>query len=229
MNLQLSNSINETKLQEFMNKAVNDIAASSTAMLVILGERLGLYKAMAEENKYLSVQELATKTGTNPRLVKEWLANQVASGYIEYNPSTEKYLLPPEHALALSNSSSPVYIQGAFKAIKSYFKDEEEFIKMFKNEKTFSWMEHHPCMAEGWGEFFKAGYIGNLLNVWIPSIDNGKILQRLNDGINVADIGCGYGFSTIFMAKAFPKSSFIGFDFDKTSIEKANNLAKQEN
>ena len=229
MNQEPSSSINKTKLQEFINKAVNDIAASSTAMLVILGERLGLYKAMAQENKYLSVQELATTTGTNARLVKEWLANQVASGYIEYNPSTEKYFLPPEHALALSNSNSPVYIQGAFKAIKSYFKDEEEFVKMFKNEKTFSWMEHHPCMAEGWAEFFKSGYIGSLLDVWIPSIDNGKILQRLKDGINVADVGCGFGFSTVFMAKAFPNSNFIGFDFDKTSVEKANNLAKQEN
>ena len=101
---------------------------------------------------------------------------------------------------------------------------------MFKNERTFTWMDHHPCMADGWAEFFKAGYIGNLLNLWVPSIENGKIQEKLNQGgIKVADVGCGYGISTILMAKAFPNSEFIGFDFHKESIEKANNLAKQEN
>lgn len=230
MNQKLNDNINESKIQEFMNKAIQDIAGSSTAMLVILGERLGLYKAMTEENKYITFQELAKKTGTNERLVKEWLGNQVTSGYIEYDPSTMKYFLPPEHALALSDSNSPIYIQGAFKAIKSYFKDEEEFIKMFKNERTFSWLDHHPCMADGFAEFFKAGYIGNLLNIWIPSLENGKIQEKLKQGgIKVADVGCGYGISTILMAKAFPNSEFIGFDFHKESIEKANNLAKQEN
>ncbi|HVP82822.1 MAG TPA: methyltransferase domain-containing protein [Nitrososphaeraceae archaeon] len=229
MNQKLNDNINESKIQEFMNKAIQDIAGSSTAMLVILGERLGLYKAMTEENKYITFQELAKKTGTNERLVKEWLGNQVTSGYIEYDPSTMKYFLPPEHALALSDSNSPIYIQGAFKAIKSYFKDEEEFIKMFKNERTFSWLDHHPCMADGFAEFFKAGYIGNLLNIWIPSLENGKIQEKLKQGgIKVADVGCGYGISTILMAKAFPNSEFIGFDFHKESIEKANNLAKQE-
>ena len=230
MNQQSQNNINENKVQEFMNKAIQDIAASSTAMLVILGERLGLYKAMADENKYITFQELAKKTGTNERLVKEWLGNQVSSGYIEYDLSTEKYFLPPEHALALSDSNSPIYIHGAFKIVKSYFKDEEEFIKMFKNERTFSWMNHHSCMAEGAAEFFKSGYIGNLLNIWIPSIENGKIYEKLKQGrIKVADIGCGYGITTVLMAKAFPKSEFTGFDFHKESIEKANNLAKQEN
>ncbi|HET7642778.1 MAG TPA: class I SAM-dependent methyltransferase [Nitrososphaeraceae archaeon] len=230
MNQQSQNKFNENKIQEFMNKAVQDIAGSSTAILVILGERLGLYKAMADENKYISFQELAQKTGTNERIVKEWLGNQVTSGYIEYDHSTEKYFLPPEHALALSDPNSPIYLQGAFKAIKSYFKDEEEFIKMFRNERTFSWFDHHPCMADGFAEFFKAGYIGNLLNLWIPAIDNGKLNERLKQGgMKVADIGCGYGISTILMAKAFPNSNFIGFDFHKESIEKANNLARQEN
>lgn len=100
---------------------------------------------------------------------------------------------------------------------------------MFKNERTFSWFDHHNCMVEGFAEFFKAGYLGNLLTSWIPSIDNGKIQEKLKNGIDVADVGCGYGISTMLMAKAFPQSNFIGFDFHKESIEKANNLAKKEN
>ena len=121
LNQQLKNNFNESKIQEFMNKAIQDIAGSSTAMLVILGERLGLYKAMADENKYITFEELAKKTGTNERLVKEWLGNQVSSGYIEYDPSSRKYRMPPEHALALADEDSPLYLQGIFKAIKSYF------------------------------------------------------------------------------------------------------------
>src|SRR5215211_8807806 len=143
------NEIDQNKIQQFMNKAVGDIAGGSTAMLVIIGERLGLYKAMSQANSPISVKELADKTGTVERLVGEWLANQVASGYIEYDPSSRKYKLSLEHALALADENSPIYIQGIFKAIKSYFKDEEEFIKMFKNERTFSWFDHHTCMADG--------------------------------------------------------------------------------
>ena len=130
-----------------------------------------------EANSPISVKELADKTGTVERLVSEWLANQVASGYIEYDPSSRKYRLPPEHALALADENSPVYLQGIFKAIKSYFKDEEEFLKMFRGERTLSWMDHNPFMAEGFAEFFKSGYIGNLINSWIPAVDNGNILD----------------------------------------------------
>jgi hypothetical protein len=171
------NAIDQNKIQQFINKAVGDIAGSSTAMLVIIGERLGLYRAMAQANSPISVKELADKTGTVERLVREWLANQVASGYIEYDPSSKKYKLPPEHALALADENSPIYLQGIFKAIKSYFKDEEEFLKMFRGERTLSWMDHNPFMAEGFAEFFKSGYIGNLINSWIPAVDNGNILD----------------------------------------------------
>jgi SAM-dependent methyltransferase len=223
------NAMDQNKIQQFMNKAVADIAGSSTAMLVIIGERLGLYRAMAKENSPISVKELADKTGTVERLVGEWLANQVASGYIKYDPSSRKYRLPPEHALALANENSPIYLQGIFKAIKSYFKDEEEFLKMFRGERTLSWMDHNPFMAEGFAEFFKSGYIGNLINSWIPALDNGKVLEKLKKGAKVADIGCGFGITTLMMAKAYPNSTFVGFDFHKESIEKANASAKKEN
>src|SRR5919109_1681239 len=222
------NAIDQNKIQQFMNKAIGDIAGSSTAMLIIIGERLGLYRAMAKANGPVSVKELANKTGTVERLVSEWLANQVASGYIEYDPSSRKYRLPPEHALALADENSPVYLQGIFKAIKSYFKDEEEFLKMFRGERTLSWMDHNPFMAEGFAEFFKSGYVGNLINSWIPTIDNGNVLEKLKKGGKVADVGCGFGITTTMMAKTYPNSSFIGFDFHKESIEKARESAKKE-
>ena len=223
------NAIDQNKIQQFMNKAVGDIAGSSTAMLVIIGERLGLYKAMSQANSPISVKELADKTGTVERLVSEWLANQVASGYIEYDPSSRKYRLPPEHALALADEDSPLYLQGIFKAIKSYFKDEEEFLKMFRGERTFSWMDHNPFMAEGFAEFFKSGYIGNLINSWIPAVDKGRVLEKLKKGAKVADVGCGFGITTLMMAKTYPNSTFTGFDFHKESIEKAKESAKKEN
>jgi len=134
---QTQNIIDQNKIQQFMNKAVGDIAGSSTAMLVIIGHRLGMYRVLPQANTPLSVKELADKTGTVERLVKEWLANQVASGYIEYDPSSRKYRLPPEHALALADENSPIYLQGIFKAIKSYFRDEDEFLKMFRGERLF--------------------------------------------------------------------------------------------
>jgi SAM-dependent methyltransferase len=223
------NAIDQNKIQQFMNKAVGDIAGSSTAMLVIIGERLGLYRAMAQANSPISVKELADKTGTVERLVGEWLANQVASGYIVYDPSSRKYRLPPEHALALADQNSPVYLQGIFKAIKSYFKDEEEFLKMFRGERSLSWMDHNPFMAEGFAEFFKSGYIGNLINSWIPAVDNGNVLEKLKKGAKVADVGCGFGTTTLMMAKTYPNSTFTGFDFHKESIEKAKESANKEN
>jgi 2-polyprenyl-3-methyl-5-hydroxy-6-metoxy-1,4-benzoquinol methylase len=229
MTEQVKQNVNQNKIQEFMNKAIGDIASSSSTMLIILGERLGLYKSMAQANGPISAEELANKTGTVERLVREWLANQAASGYIEYDPSSRKYRLPPEHALALADENSPIYIQGIFKAIKSYFKDEEEFLKMFRGERTFPWMDHNPFMAEGFAEFFKAGYIGNLVNLWIPAVDNGRILEKLQKGAKVADIGCGFGITTLMMAKTYTNSNFTGFDFHKESIQRANELAKREN
>ena len=228
MGEQVKQGVDQNKIQEFMNKAIGDIASSSSTMLIILGERLGLYKSMAQANGPISSEELANKTGTVERLVREWLANQAAGGYIEYDPSNRKYRLPPEHALALADENSPVYIQGIFKAIKSYFKDEEEFLKMFRGERIFSWKDHNPFMAEGFAEFFKAGYAGNLVNSWIPAVDNGKTLEKLQKGAKVADIGCGYGITTLMMAKTYANSIFYGFDSHKESIQRANDLAKGE-
>ncbi len=222
-----SSKIDEQKLNEFMQNAAGDIASTLSSMLIIIGDRLGLYKAMAESGKPITSEELAKKTNTNERLVREWLANQAAGGYITYNPSDGKYVLPPEQAMALADENSPIYIHGAYQAIRSYFKDEDKFVEMFKTGKGLRWGEHHHDLFEGSALFYKPNYVGNLVSSWIPSLDG--IEEKLKQGgAKVADIGCGYGISTILMAKAYPNSKFYGFDNHGPSIEKAKEIANNE-
>jgi 2-polyprenyl-3-methyl-5-hydroxy-6-metoxy-1,4-benzoquinol methylase len=220
------NKINEQKLHDFMLKAVGDIASTMSAMLLIIGDRLGLYKAMAESGQPITSDELAKKTNTNERIIREWLANQAAGGYITYNASDGKYTIPPEQAMALADENSPVYIHGAYQSIRSFFKDEDKFIEMFKSGKGLRWGEHHHDLFEGTARFFKPNYIGNLVSSWIPSLDG--VEEKLKQGAKVADIGCGYGISTTLMAKAYPNSKFYGFDNHSPSIEQAKELSKKE-
>jgi 2-polyprenyl-3-methyl-5-hydroxy-6-metoxy-1,4-benzoquinol methylase len=209
-----------------MLKAVGDIASTMSAMLLIIGDRLGLYKAMAESGQPITSDELAKKTNTNERIIREWLANQAAGGYITYNASDGKYTIPPEQAMALADENSPVYIHGAYQSIRSFFKDEDKFIEMFKSGKGLRWGEHHHDLFEGTARFFKPNYIGNLVSSWIPSLDG--VEEKLKQGAKVADIGCGYGISTTLMAKAYPNSKFYGFDNHSPSIEQAKELSKKE-
>ena len=220
------NKINEQKLHDFMLKAVGDIASTMSAMLLIIGDRLGLYKAMAESGQPITSDELAKKTNTNERIIREWLANQAAGGYITYNASDGKYTIPPEQAMALADENSPVYIHGAYQSIRSFFKDEDKFIEMFKSGKGLKWGEHHHDLFEGTARFFKPNYIGNVVSSWIPSLDG--VEEKLKQGAKVADIGCGYGISTTLMAKAYPNSKFYGFDNHSPSIEQAKELSKKE-
>ncbi len=163
--------IDQQKLNEFMQKAAGDIASTLSAMLVIIGDRLDLYKAMAESGQPISSEELARKTDTNERLVREWLANQAAGGYLTYNASDGKYTLPPEQAMALADENSPVYIHGAYQAIRSYFKDEDKLVEMFKTGKGLRWEEHHHDLFEGSALFYKPNYVGNPVSSWIPSLE----------------------------------------------------------
>lgn len=218
--------INQQKLHDFMMKAVGDIGSTMSAMLIIIGDRLGFYKEMAKSTKPITSEELAKKTNTNERYIREWLANQAAGGYITYNASDGTYTLPPEQAMALADENSPVYIQGAYQVIRSLFKDEDKFIEMFKSGKGMRWGEHHHDLFEGTARFFKPNYVGNLINSWIPSLD--KVEEKLKQGAKVADIGCGFGISTILMAKAYPNSKFYGFDNHTPSIEQAREQAKNE-
>jgi SAM-dependent methyltransferase len=154
------------------------------------------------------------------------LANQVAGGYIIYDPANRKYSLPPEQAMAFTDEDSPVYIQGAYQAIRSYCKDEDKFVEMFKSGKGMKWGEHHHDLFEGSALFYKPNYVGNLVSSWIPSLDG--VEKKLQQGAKVADIGCGYGISTILMAKAYPNSKFYGFDNHGPSIEKAKDQIRKE-
>ncbi len=219
------NIIDQSKLQEFMMKAVGDIASSFGAMPIILGDRLGLYKTMAKTGPITS-EDLANQTSTAERYIREWLASQAAAGYINYNPIDRKYFLPHENAMVLAYENSPTFMMGAYQVLRSIFKDEDKFIDIFKSGKGLRWGEHHHDLFEGTAKFFKPNYMGNLVQSWIPSLEG--VEEKLKNGAKVADIGCGYGIPSIIMVKEYPNSKFYGFDNHKLSIEAANELAQKE-
>lgn len=214
--------IDEAKLGAFMGKAVTDFGSLASSALVIIGDKLGLYKAMAHAGP-VTVSELARTTGTNERYIHEWLINQAAGGYIEYDPATDSYLLPDEHALALADENSPYYVQGGFELFTAAIKAEPRITEAFKSGDGMLWGEHDHGLFEGTERFFKPGYLGNLINSWIPALDGVK--EKLKAGALVADVGCGHGVSTIIMAQAFPRSHFWGFDIHDLSISEARMAA----
>lgn len=217
--------INETKLHEFMLKAVGDMGATMHAVLILLGDRLGLYKAMAD-GKPVSSSELAARTKTSERYVREWLNANAASGYLTYDPATKTYTLPPEQALVLAMEGGPAFLPGAFEIALSCFNDVDKIEDAFKTGKGVGWHEHHHDLYRGVERFFRPGYLMNLTSSWIPALDG--VEAKLRSGVKVADIGCGLGASTILMAKAFPKSEFYGFDYHEGSIALARESAKRE-
>jgi SAM-dependent methyltransferase len=218
--------IDNSKMEAFLGRFVNDCGAALSTILAYMGDKLGLFKAMAEYGP-MSSKELAGKTNTTERYVREWLINQAASGYIEYESKTGKYSLPVEHAVALTDENSPFYVAGGFQVITAATKAEERITEAFKNGKGMLWSEHHHHLFQGTERFFKPGYISNLVTNWLPAL-NGTV-DKLKTGAKVADIGCGHGVSTIIMAKEFPKSQFIGFDNHEPSIKRAREIAKSEN
>jgi winged helix-turn-helix protein/methyltransferase family protein len=225
--------VDEAKLEDFMGKVVNDLGATESTVLVIIGDKLGLYKAMAD-SKPVTPAELASRTGTAERYVREWLSNQAAGGYISYDPNTAKYTLLPEQAMALANENSPVFSLGGFQGAMAFFRDEPKITEAFRTGKGVDWGDHDSNLYEGTERFFKPNYITNIVSSWIPSLDGGKVEEKLKrgggggSGTKVADVGCGHGISTILMAKAYPNSKFIGFDYHKPSIEVARKRAKEE-
>ena len=213
------------KLQAFMGRAVGDMGAGLHAVLILLGDKLGLYKAMADSLPVTSA-ELAERTKTTERYVREWLKANAASGYVTYDPATESFTLPPEQAFALALENSPVFLPGAFQIISSCFHDAHKIEEAFRTGKGVGWHEHHHDLFHGTERFFRPSYIANLCSSWIPSLDG--VAAKLASGGKVADIGCGLGASTILMAKEYPKSEFFGFDYHAGSIDLAKAAAQRE-
>ena len=211
-------AIDEARLDEFMGRVVADMGAMISAPLMVIGERLGLYKAMAGAGP-LSSTELADRTGVAERSVREWVRNQAAGGYIDYDAASDRYELPAEQALALADEESPVYVLGAFDLIASIYADEDKILNAFKSGEGMGWHEHDHRLFLGTERFFRPGYKAHLVSEWIPALEG--VQEKLERGAKVADVGCGHGASTIILAQAFPNSEFHGFDYHDASIEQA--------
>lgn len=214
--------IDQQKLHDFVMKGVVEMGASLNAALIVVGDKLGLYKAMAGAGPIDSA-ELAAKTGTHERYVREWLAAQAAGGFVEYDPASNRYTLPPEQAMALADENSPVFLPGAFYVVAACLKDENKIAEAFRSGKGVGWHEHDACLYTGTERFFRPNYRAHLVADWIPALSG--VEAKLRAGARVADIGCGLGTSTILMAQAYPKSTFAGFDFHPASIELARDAA----
>ena len=219
--------IDEAKLHEFIGKAVGEWGGAYGVLLTFLGDRLELFKAMAGAGE-LTPEELAKKTGTHPRMIREWLAAQTAGGFVTFNSSAGTYTFPEEQALALTDENSPAYIAGEYQVLMGLFKDEEKIIEAFRTGKGLGWGDHHHYLFEGTERFFKPSYVTNLTANWIPALEGIEEKLRRGEGTKVADVGCGRGVSTILMAKAYPNSQIIGFDYHRPSIEWARKQAEKE-
>ena len=215
-------AINEQKLNAFMGRFVADFGAVMHAPLVVLGERLGLYKALAAAGS-VTAAELASRTETNERYIAEWLGANAASGYVEYDAETGSYSMTEEQAFALADDSSQAYIPGAFVLAMSVYVDIPKITAAFKTGEGVGWHEHHHCLFEGTEKFFRPSYAGNLVASWLPALEG--VEAKLRAGARVADVGCGHGASTILMAKAFPEARFFGFDYHAASIDRAREAA----
>lgn len=216
--------LNEEKLHDFLGKMVNEMGAAANGVLILIGDRLGLYKALTNTGPMTS-EELAQSTSTTERYVREWASAQAASGFIEFDPETQKFSMTPEQSMVFAIEDSPVIMTGAFYTISSMYHDEPKITKAFQTGEGVTWGNHNNCLFCGTEKFFKPSYKANLVSSWIPSLDG--VEEKLKYGAKIADVGCGHGASTLIMAKAFPNSEFIGYDIHDKSIAHAIQLAKE--
>ncbi len=212
------------KLNAFIGRFVTDLGAAVHAGMVVIGERLGLYKALAE--RPMTSAELAAKTHTDERYLREWLASQAAGGYITYDAAADKFSLNEEQVFTLAREDSPAYLPGAFELAWGSLAAVPRIADSFRTGAGMGWHEHVDGVFHGCEKFFRPGYAANLVSSWIPALRDVK--EKLEAGARVADVGCGKGASTILMAKAFPKTRFYGFDYHDKSIEAARESAKRE-
>lgn len=214
----------QDKLQQFMGKMMGDVGAAASAALVVVGDQLGLYKAMAEAGPIDSAT-LAGRTATAERYVREWLAAQAAAGFVTYDAGSRRYSLSAEQAAVFADEGSPAFMPGAFQVVAAMFRDQAKIAEAFRTGSGVGWHEHDPILFRGTERFFRPGYAVHLVGEWIPALEGMK--DKLERGARVADVGCGHGTSTIVMAKAFPNSTFTGFDYHPASIERARELARE--
>jgi SAM-dependent methyltransferase len=217
-------AVDTNKMEQFLGKFVNDLGAAVHAGMVVIGDRLGLYKALAAGP--LSAPELAAITRTDERYVREWLASQAAGGYITYNLETRKFGMTEEQALTLANEDGPAYLPGAFELALGSLAAVPRITELFRSGAGMGWDEHEDRVFHGCEKFFRPGYTANLVSSWIPALEG--VGDKLARGAKVADVGCGKGASTILMAKAFPNSQIFGFDYHNKSIEAARESARRQ-
>jgi SAM-dependent methyltransferase len=217
-------TIDQAKLEAFVGQAVVDMGAAISGLLLHIGDRLGLYKAMAGAGPITSAT-LAERTGTAERYVREWLGNQTAGGYVVYDPAEHTYELPAEHAMVVANENSPVFLGGAFESIASCYSDHDTFVDAFRTGAGVDWGDHDHRLFSGVVRLFRPGYAASLVDSWLPALDG--VVEKLRSGASVADVGCGLGASTIIMAEAFERSTFVGFDSHDVSIEAARKAAAE--
>ncbi|MBB2672876.1 UNVERIFIED_ORG: 2-polyprenyl-3-methyl-5-hydroxy-6-metoxy-1,4-benzoquinol methylase [Rhizobium esperanzae] len=212
------------KLDALVGRLVGDVGAAMSGALVVLGDKVGLFKAMADGTP-MSVEQLAAKTGIKERYVREWLSAQAAADYIVYDEKTDRFSLTAEQAMVFAEENSPAFFVGAFEVVQSMWMDEPKVTEAFRTGKGLGWHEHSTCLFRGTERFFRPGYNSHLVNEWIPALAG--MDEKLKAGANVADVGCGHGASTILMAQAYPASHFTGFDYHGPSIERAKAAAKE--
>ncbi|MBX5164237.1 MULTISPECIES: class I SAM-dependent methyltransferase [unclassified Rhizobium] len=211
------------KLDALVGRLVGDVGAAMSGALVVLGDKVGLFKAMADGTP-MTVQQLSAKTGVKERYVREWLSAQAAADYVSYDEKTDRFSLTPEQAMVFAEENSPAFFVGAFEVVQSMWMDEPKVADAFRTGKGLGWHEHSTCLFRGTERFFRPGYNSHLVAEWIPALAG--VEEKLKAGASVADVGCGHGASTILMAQAYPASRFTGFDYHGPSIEKARAAAE---
>lgn len=217
-------AIDEARLEEFVNQFAGDFGAALHASTVVLGDKLGLYRALADLGP-ADAAGLAAETGTDRRLVQEWLDAQYVAGYCHYSAETRMYWLSPEQAAVLADPGSPAFLVGAMTIAASTAKDEEKIREAFTSGEGMGWHEHHHDLFHGTERLFKPGYVGNLVSSWIPALDG--VHDKLGQGGSIADLGCGHGASTVLLAEAYPNATVTGFDYHQASIDIARKRAAE--
>ena len=220
----MTKAIDEAKLNRFVGQMLGDLSGALSVPLVRIGDRLGLYKTLYADGP-MTPAELAAKTNVAERYAREWLSHQAASGYLTHDARTGKFTLPPEQAMVFAEPDSPVYLQGGFDLAVTMMENQALVEPAFRSGKGVGWGDQSQCLFCAAGRFFRPGYHNSLIESWLPALDG--VVAKLKQGATVADVGCGHGFSTVIMAKAFPASTFIGYDFHPGSVEQARVHARQ--